>query len=61
MEVLEENNGSMRCNRRLAVSLATTCMSLEFRPFKNMPYECVLELRKTQVISSEGLKCSNQI
>lgn len=61
MEVLDENNGSMRCNKRLAVSLATTCMSLEFRPFKNMPYECVLELRKTQVISSEGLKCSYQI
>lgn len=61
VEVLDENNGSMRCNKRLAVSLATTCMSLEFRPFKNMPYECVLELRKTQVISSEGFKCSNQI
>ena len=61
MEVLDENNGSMRCNERLAVSLATTCMSLEFCPFKNTPYECVLEQRKAQVISSEGLKCSNQI
>lgn len=61
MEVLDENNGSVRCNERLAVSPATTCMSLEFRPFKNVPYECVLEQRKAQVISSEGLKCSNQI